>query len=230
MGEPRLPGLLSGRRANGRRGLQAARVAALAFLTCTKAAAAEDTFPTRLSRTTALPPQNQSYVQYGVALAAELVANPGAMCRTADPFCILGSGGGVAARGGIRFAGPWYLGGAYEMSKQDPDNLYRFATLQQLRAEVRRHVLTDLATEPYVGAALGVSAYGNEWRVDTWGPQVGLSVGATVQMSRTTLVGGALWYRAMLFQPFTDSSLTRHALSLAQFVALEVTIEVRDPR
>src|SRR4051794_28792156 len=70
------------------------------------------------------PPLNVPYLQYGVALTGEFVMSPGGICDTPPNVreCILGSGGGVAARVGYRTAGPWYFGPAYELSKQDPQN------------------------------------------------------------------------------------------------------------
>src|SRR5579859_4174952 len=66
------------------------------------------------------PPLHVTYLQYGVGFTGEFVTTPGPMCpsQAAQP-CILGSGGGVAVRVGWRSAGPLYLGGAYELSKQE---------------------------------------------------------------------------------------------------------------
>jgi hypothetical protein len=81
------------------------------------------------------PPTTIVYFQYGVALAAEIVSSPGPICDTPAAPCILGPGGGIAVRAGFRGAGPIYLGGAYELTKQDPSKLYRIALLQRVRAE-----------------------------------------------------------------------------------------------
>src|SRR5688572_27117720 len=117
------------------------------------------------------PPISSHYVQYGVALAGEAVASAGEVCPTLDESlpCILSGGGGLTLRVGYRTRGPWYLGGAYEFSRQDSENLLRLAILQQLRGELRYHLTRVTRTSPYATAALGALVYGNEWGLDTWG-------------------------------------------------------------
>ena len=133
----------------------------------------------------AVPPLELSYLQYGIAFTAEIVTLPGPICATRAAPCILGPGGGIAARVGYRFPGPWYLGGAYEFSKQDPSQIYRLAILQQLRAEARYYFVTSRIIEPYFSGGLGVVAYGNAWTVDVWGPLGFLGIGAELQITRT---------------------------------------------
>jgi hypothetical protein len=174
------------------------------------------------------PPLDIPYVQYGFALTSEFVATAGKMCA-GEANCILGSGGGVAVRVGRRAAGPWYWGGAYELSKQDPASLYRFATLQQLRAEARYYFSTGLVTQPYATGGGGVCAYGNEWGIDTYGPMAQLGIGVEAQLSRRTVVALALTYRVLGFRTFVDSSGNDHATSIAQIVGLDLSIEQRDP-
>jgi hypothetical protein len=175
------------------------------------------------------PPLNIPYVQYGAALAAESVLSAGAICGSSAQPCILGSGAGVAVRLGLRTAGPWYFGGAYELSKQDPDKLYRLAILQQLRFETRYYVDTGRDVEPVVIAAVGVAGYGNEWGVDTFGPLATLGIGAEAQISRTTVVGVYLAYRAMYFKAFNDPTHNDRSAGVAQLLALEFDLGARDP-
>ena len=132
--------------------------------------------------------------------------------------CILGSGGGVVARLGRRSAGPWYFGGAYELSKQDPSSLYRFATLQQLRAEARWYLDTGRDIYPYATAGSGAVTYGNEWGIDTYGPIATLGIGIEAQISRRTVVGLALSYRFLGLRNFLDSSGFERDTSVAQIV------------
>src|SRR5262245_34226532 len=120
------------------------------------AAQADETAPQRnatLLAGSTPPPSHVSYLQYGLSFTAELVASPGPMCDDAfapeqglgprpPPVCIFGGGGGVAFRMGVRGTGPWYFGGAYEISKQDSTKLYRLAILQQIRGEARYYVDT----------------------------------------------------------------------------------------
>ena len=69
-------------------------------------------------------PLEVDYIQYGVAIAAELPVETGGICPSdAVAPCIIGIGGGPVLRGGYRPSGPWYFGGAYQFSKLDSNNL-----------------------------------------------------------------------------------------------------------
>lgn len=173
------------------------------------------------------PPVETPYLQFGVAFTAELVAAPGPICATSP--CILGSGGGVVVRAGRRSAGPWYFGAAYEMSKQDSASLYRFATLQQVRAEVRWYLNTGLDTYPYAVAGAGAAAYGNEWGVDTYGPSALVGVGVETQISRRTVVGFTLSYKLIGLRNFFDSSDTERRGGVVQLFGFDVVLEERNP-
>jgi hypothetical protein len=183
---------------------------------------------TSLPPSSAPPPLDTAYLQYGVAFTTELVASAGKICDGGGS-CILGSGGGIVARVGRRSAGPWYFGGAYELSKQDPGSLYRFATLQQVRFEARWYLATGLVTSPYATFGGGVSGYGNEWRVDTYGPLGFLGVGVESQLSRRTVIGFALSYRVLATSHFRDTSDVERAAGVAQIIGLDFSLEERDP-
>jgi hypothetical protein len=179
------------------------------------------------------PPLNVTYLQYGVSFTGEFVASAGPMCKDAgvggNAPCIFGSGGGVAIRVGYRSAGPWYLGGAYELSKQDPSQLYRLAILQQLRGEARYYVPTGWDASPFGSAGVGVAVYGNEGAIDTFAPSVFAAIGAEAQLSRRVVVGVAVAYRALYFTRFTDSSGTSRSAGIANVVGLDLSLEARDP-
>lgn len=175
------------------------------------------------------PPSNIVYLQYGVAFTAETVVAAGPICDNAAVPCILGPGGGIAIRVGYRGAGPLYLGGAYEFSKQDPNKLYRLAILQQARFEGRYYVATGRVTEPYAAFGGGVAGYGNEWSMDTWGPTASLGGGVEFQISRRTVVGLGLAYRLMWFHEFTDTSGADRGAGVAQVLGLDLVLEQRDP-
>jgi len=196
-------------------------------------ARAQTTSPTPVappSEATVPPPLDIPYVQFGVALTTEVVTVAGKMCSPgATVPCILGSGGGVVARLGRRSAGPWYFGGAYELSKQDPSSLYRFATLQQLRAEARWYLNTGRDIYPYVTAASGAATYGNEWGIDTYGPIESLGVGMEAQVSRRTVVGFALSYRILLLNHQNDAGAYEPGASLVQILGLDLFVEERSP-
>jgi hypothetical protein len=178
---------------------------------------------------TAVPPLELRYIQYGVALTAEVVTAPGPICGSNGAPCILGSGGGIAGRGGIRFPGAWYFGGSYEFSKQDPSQLYRLAILQQLRAEGRYYFVTSRATEPYLSATAGAFAYGNAWAVDLWGPMASLGAGVEFQITRTRVIGIGMTYRLLYTTPFTDSANTHRDAGIAQILGIDIVLEARDP-
>jgi hypothetical protein len=175
------------------------------------------------------PPTDVVFLQYGVAFTAEVVTSAGALCDNEGVPCVLGSGGGIALRAGWRGAGPLYLGGAYEVSKQDPNKLYRLALLQQARGEGRWYFLTARDLEPYVTAGAGVAGYGDEWSVDTWGLGGFLGGGVEAQITRRTVVGIALSYRAYSLSSFTDTSGAARSGGVAQLIGLELLLEQRDP-
>lgn len=173
-------------------------------------------------------PTLRRFLQFGVGFVAEAMADPGALCARTDVPCVLGSGAGIVARGGWA-RGPFYFGGAYELAKLDSNNIYRLATLQQLRAEVRRHVETGANARPYATMALGAAAYGNEWGVATWGGLAAVGLGVETELSRTTVFGAAVGYRALLLGGYTDSGLSPRETGVAHFVTLDVMLEAREP-
>jgi len=174
------------------------------------------------------PPTNIVYFQYGVAFATEQVLSPGAICDAPEAPCILGGGGGVVVRGGWRSKGPLYLGIAYELTKQDPNKLYRIALLQQARAEGRYYFMTARVTEPYLSAGAGVGGYGNEWAIDTWGPLGSIGGGLEYQITRRTVVGLALAYRLLYTSRFTDTAGTSRDPGIAQLIGLDLVLEQRE--
>jgi hypothetical protein len=172
------------------------------------------------------PPSQEKYVQYGVGLAAEGVLSAGPVCN-GSANCILGSGGGLSVRVGWRRSNVFYLGGVYEMSKQDPNQLYRLGILQQARAEARRFFPTGKEVSPFVLLGAGVSGYGDTWGIDTWGGVAALGGGVEVELGGPVLEL-SLAYRPMYFQAWVDSSNTSHDAGFAHFLGLEVSIEAKD--
>jgi hypothetical protein len=171
----------------------------------------------------------RSYAQYGVGLSAEGVLSAGPVCPsgTSTANCILGSGGGIAIRVGWRRGEFVYLGGAYEMTKQDPNQLYRLGILQQARAEGRKYFPTGRDATPFVLLGGGVQGYGNEWSIDTWGLNATLGVGLEVELGGP-LLEVSLAYRPMYFERWTDTSTLTHDAGIAHFLAFEVSLEARD--
>ena len=202
-------------------------VAALALTCVPRAAHAQDAATAAANESVVTPPASQhQYIQYGVGLAAEVVGSPGPICPNVTN-CILGSGGGLDVRVGWRALDKFYLGGAYEMSKQDPNQLYRLGILQQLRAEGRRYFPTGKEVSPFVLVGAGATAYGNEWRVDTWGASITLGGGLEVELGGAA-VNLSLAYRPMYFKGWADSSGIPHDSGIAHFFSLEASIEAKD--
>jgi hypothetical protein len=196
-----------------------------AALASADATAEEATFAA--GQSVSAPPKSQhTYLQYGAALAAEGVASAGPICKDVSN-CILGSGGGVAARAGLRSSEVLYVGGAYEMTKQDPNQLYRLGILQQARAEGRRYFPGGHESAPFLLVAAGIHGYGNEWGIDTWGIDGSLGAGLEVELGGPVLEL-SLAYRAMYFRAWTDTSELQHDSGIAHFVAFEVSIEAKD--
>jgi hypothetical protein len=174
------------------------------------------------------PPLGHAYIQYGVAFTVENVASAGPVCSAPNSPCILGSGGGISVRVGYRPGEELYVGGAYEFSKQDPNNLYRLGILQQARAELRRYFPTGWRTTPFVYGAAGVAGYGDEWSLDTWGLTAALGAGLDFELSSTVHLGVAIVYRPLFLAAWVDSSKTPHDAGVAHLVALEVALEAQD--
>jgi hypothetical protein len=179
------------------------------------------------SPSTALP-ERHAYIQYGVAFTAEYVAAPGPICADPGNPCILGSGGGITVRVGWRPAEEWYLGGAYELSKQDPNQLYRLGILQQARAEGRRYFRTGRTASPFVLAGAGLAGYGNEWAIDTWGPSVMFGAGLELDFPSGTVIGFSAVYRPTYLKSFVDTIPLQRDGGFAHFVGFEIALEKQD--
>lgn len=180
------------------------------------------------------------FLQYGVSFVAENVAKAADVCPTsaAGTPCILGSGFGATIRVGYRSRGPWYFGGAYEFSHHDSANLLRLAILQQVRAEARYYFAQGTRLTPYGSGALGAMIYGNEWGAKSGGPLASLGVGAEYQADESVVFGLALAWRTLVFRKWRDTDSQGIDLwradrylgfGLGHLIALELTLEVRDP-
>ena len=190
--------------------------------------AEEERFARELERAPP-PPSHVVYFQYGVAFTGNQILSAGPICSDLAKPCVLGSGGGVVIRGGWRSSGPLYIGGAYELTKQDPDKLYRIALLQQARAEVRYYIPTHRTAEPYAAGSLGVIGYGNEWAVDTFGPSGSIGAGIEYQITQTTVVGVGLDYRLAYFTAFTDTAGSSRDAGIGQLLGFNILLEQRSP-
>jgi hypothetical protein len=179
------------------------------------------------------PAVHNQFLQFGVAFTTEFVAGGDALCNASSkvvPQCILGSGAGlVFPRVGWRSRGHWYIGGAYEFSKQDASTVYLLPILQQLRGEARFYFFEGSVWTPFIEGSLGVAGYGNEWTVDAYGPAVSLALGAEAQLSQNTVVGVTLGARALHFSSFVDSAGDEREAGFTQLIGLNLLLEARDP-
>jgi hypothetical protein len=191
-----------------------------------EAAAAAASFEPE-SRPTPAPPR-RAYFQYGVAFTVEGVAHAGPVCADPNQPCILGSGGGIDIGIGWRPTDYFYLGGAYEFSKQDPNKLFRLAILQQARVEMRHYFPTGKSAEPFALFALGLAAYGNEWAVATWGPSGTLGGGLEVELNGGVVLDVSLAYRPIYLRSFADSIPAYHEAGVAHFISLQIALEAQD--
>jgi hypothetical protein len=158
------------------------------------------------------------------------LASLGRICiDEAERPCILGAGGGLAVRVGYRDHRGWYLGGAYQVTKHNSGNLLRLPTLQQARAEGRWSLTSGQRLSPYVAAAAGLAAYGDEWSVATYGPLGSLGAGVEFELAPQVFVGLSPSYRVVALERWRDGGW-RSPLGLAHFVSFEVTLEARRPR
>jgi hypothetical protein len=203
-------------------------IATVAALT-SPAARGDDAARAAAESAAARPPApKRAFIQYGVAFTVEGVAAPGPICSDASNPCILGSGGGIAVRVGWRPTESLYLGGAYELSKQDPNELYRLAILQQARAEARHYFPSGRSATPFALLAGGVAGYGNEWAIDTWGPSGTIGAGLEVELSGLAVLGVTVAYRPVYFKQYVDSSTIHHDAGFAHFMGLELALEAKD--
>ena len=155
------------------------------------------------------------------------------MCTSANPPCILGSGGGLAIRVGYRSPSPWYLGGAYEFARHDSTNILRLAILQQFRVELRRYIDLRTRITPYVIADAGGVLYGSDWSASTGGGVIGLGAGAEFQMHPAAAVGIAAMYRRIALRNWTDGTNQLRAdgpfgFGFAHLVSIQFILELRD--
>lgn len=174
------------------------------------------------------PPLHVEYAQYGAAITSRINMSSGAVCGAqVKPPCILGGGGGLVLRGGYRSPGAWYLGGAYEFTKMDSGNLYRLGIFQELRAEMRYLPDFGARAAPYLLGGIGPVVYGNEWRVETGGAELMLGGGVEFEVSRLAHIGLGIIYRPVLLAGWTDTAKIVRPTGLAQFVGIEIQLEVR---
>jgi hypothetical protein len=139
----------------------------------------------------------------------------------------MGSGGGLALRAGYRFASPWYLGLAYEASKQNSNGLLRLAVLQQLRGEIRYSLGNRGLLSPYVTLGGGAALYGDEWSASTVGATAFGGFGVQIPFSPTSLFGLAAVYRLVVLDDWKGSSVGNRPTGIVSLFGLELELAGR---
>ena len=165
--------------------------------------------------------------QFGIALAGKFaLGSP--FCHS-GATCVLGSGGGIAARFGHVFQNHWYVGGGYDFSKHDSSQLYRLAILQQVRIEGRYLYPLSKSWLLVPFSAAGLAGYGNEWSVHTWGPALTLGVAVEAHVGGS-VVGLGLSWQGMYLQRFSDPGHDGafFAAGVPQFMSLELRLEATE--
>lgn len=182
-----------------------------------------------VAETVASPPTPRDWLQVGAAFISESVSEPGGVCPDrAREACILGSGGGVALRGGRRFQSGLWVGGVYSFSRHDAANLIKLPILQQLRLEARLYLRQGYRLTPYVVVGAGLGAYGSEWRAETFGPLATLGIGGEIELTQQVYAGATLAYRPLFLGEWVDSAGQSRG-GLAHLIGLELTLETRGP-
>jgi hypothetical protein len=177
-------------------------------------------------------PSSGEYLSYGVAFHSESLLATGNVCPDfASEQCVLGAGGGISFAGAYR--GPLYsVGGVYEASFHDSNNIYQRGVLQQLRAEWRfrpRGMAISDTISPFVGTGAGLAGYGDNWRVDTIGGAGHFSIGTEFDLGVKLAAVFAISYRAIYFREFTDPTDQRRPAGLVHMLGLQLGLELHDP-
>jgi hypothetical protein len=163
------------------------------------------------------------HLHYAAALTSEAVVSAGRLCSTSLP-CVMGSGGGVALRVGYQFASPWYVGAAYEFSRQNSNGLFRLAILQQLRSEVRYLPGNIGSLSPYLTIGGGGALYGDEWSASTSGVTGFMGVGFQMPFSPSSLLGAAVLYRLVVLDDWSGSSVGSRPTGFISLLGLELEL------
>ena len=123
----------------------------------------------------------------------------------------------------------FYIGGAYEISKQDPDQLYRLGILQQLRAEGRRYFPTGREVTPFLLVGRGRrAATATSGRVDTWGPTATLGGGIEVELGGPVLLRLGRLPAHVLPLLGRSRRATTSQSGVVHFVGLDIAVEAKD--
>ncbi|MEO7092030.1 MAG: hypothetical protein ABI175_02190 [Polyangiales bacterium] len=177
-------------------------------------------------------PSTGQYLDYGMSFHSEALLTSGRLCpKDAKENCVLGSGAGISFFGAYR--SPRYsLGAAYEVTFHDSSNIYQRGVLQQLRGEWRIRpsglVFGD-SIVGFLGVGAGITAYGDNWAIDTYGPSAHGMIGTEIDLGVKVALVIAVAYRALYLKSFTDPSQQERPAGIAHMLGLSVGLELHDP-
>lgn len=150
------------------------------------------------------------FVQGG--LSSSFLLHADSLCPEGDAACPIGGGGGIYFSYGRRYHPhrEWLVG--YDLGVRNARNVFASATLQQARAE-HRWVLwsTRSNLEAFVGVHGGLAVYGERFGAITAGVVLGVSGGASYNLSAFFSLGLIARVEALRFLPFDTGDGVRRS-------------------
>lgn len=177
-------------------------------------------------------PSTGQYLSYGFAFHSEALLAPGPTCpKYAVENCVLGGGAGISFGGAFR--GPVYsLGAVYEVTFHDSSNIYQRGVLQQARFEWRLRPRFGRFSDSivgFVGLGAGLTTYGDNWAVSTYGPGAHGTVGAEIDLGIKVALVIAVAYRAFYLKSFDDASGQHRPAGIAHMLGFQLGLELHEP-
>ncbi|MBL8717134.1 MAG: hypothetical protein JNL79_14205 [Myxococcales bacterium] len=177
-------------------------------------------------------PSTGRYLAYGFSFHSVALLSAGGVCPGgAKEPCVIGGGGGLSLGGAYRTPDDT-IGAVYEATFHESSSIYQRGVLQQLRGEWRRRPrwfsFSD-GVNGFYGFGAGAAIYGDNWRAATIAGLAQTMAGVEVDLGVKLALVVSLSYRAFLFRSFTDASGEQRPTGVAQFLGLELGLELHEP-
>jgi len=177
-------------------------------------------------------PSTGRYLAYGFSFHSVALLSAGGVCPGgAKEPCVIGGGGGLSLGGAYRTPDDT-VGAVYEATFHESSSIYQRGVLQQLRGEWRRRPrwfsFSD-GVNGFYGFGAGAAIYGDNWRAATIAGLAQTMAGVEVDLGVKLALVVSLSYRAFLFRSFTDASGEQRPTGVAQFLGLELGLELHEP-
>ena len=177
-------------------------------------------------------PSTGRYLSYGFSFHSLALLSAGGVCPGgAKEPCVIGGGGGLSFTGAYRTPeDTWGIG--YGVTFHESSTIYQRGVLQQLRGyvRVRPHWLGfGDGVNGFYGFGTGAAVYGDNWRVATVAALAQTMVGAEVDIGVKLALVVSLSYQAFLFHSFLDASGQARPTGVAQFLGLQLGLELHEP-